>query len=261
MRKCSDDFGVRLTAIVITLLFCSPLFAGSDLSLGSSARSYPLSGTVDIDGGYDFLLWGSSSGGSPKYGYLRPHLDGSTTISYNSLGASVDFFPISFLGARAGGEGIQNDADYKAYDCLSYICRGRFYRTYVQADLTLGAGAFFAQGRWRREHWARQTQSLTPFIEPTSGLALAGQGDSQTVYRGMIGAKVSLNWSVAAVLVYGQNDSNNGISRFPFALIRYTAGAFSAGLGGGAFSSSLKTQEGSALVFLRWDIKPSLALN
>lgn len=253
-----DNFKVRATAIVILLLCSQPLLAASDFAIGSTMRSYPLSGVLEADGGYDFLLWGATS--SPWYGYLRPHIEGATALSYNSLAASLDFYPLSFFGVRAGGEAIQNDSDYSAYDCKTYICRGRYYRSFVQTELTVGAGSFFAQARWRRERWTQTNSSPLGFMEPTAGLALASGGDYQTIYRGMLGWKFDETWSVAGVLVYTQNDSNRGISRFPFAVIRYTAGDFTLGLGGGVFSSTLKPESGSALLFLWWKIKPSLAL-
>jgi hypothetical protein len=247
-----------MTAIVIFLFFSCRAFAGADFNFGSTERSYPLSGVLEADGGYDFLLWGATT--SPFYGYLRPHLDGSTAGVYNQLGGSVDFYPISFLGSRFGGESIQNDSKYTAYDCETYVCLGRFYRTYAQAELTVGAGPVFAQARWRRERWTAGTPGSTSFIEPTAGLALNGAGDSQTLYRGTIGIKLNPNWTVAGVLVYYQADSNREISRFPFAVVRYVSGPYTVGVGGGVFSSALKAAEPSALLFLNWNVKPSLAL-
>jgi hypothetical protein len=258
VRVCGDDFRGVMTAIVIFLFFSCRAFAAADFNFGSTVRSYPLSGELEADGGYDFLLGGATT--SPLYGYLRPHIDGSSALTYNQLGGSVDFYPISFLGGRFGGESVQNDSKYHAYDCETYNCLGRFYRTYAQAELTLGAGPVFVQGRWRRERWTQGTPGATSFIEPTSGLALNGSGDSQTLYRGTVGIKLSPNWMMAGILVYYQADSNREISRFPFAVVRYVNGPYSVGVGGGVFSSALKSQEASALLFLNWNVKPSLAL-
>jgi len=265
VRIFGDDFKWRATAIVIFCFFSSAAVAGVDLDVGAEVRSYPLSGVVEADAGYDFLLWGTHTAGdsqqsSPWYGYLRPHIDGSTAGTYNQLGGSVDIYPLSFLGGRFGGEGIQNDANYTAYDCQTYECRGRFYRTYAQADLTLGAAGFFVQARWRRERWTQGAVGIVDFIEPTSGLALRAAGDAQTYYRGTFGYKFNTTWSAAAALVYYQSDISNEISRFPFAVVRFQRGPLSLGIGGGVYEGSLKSQAASALLILDYNIIPSLRL-
>ncbi len=259
--KFGDSLRVHVTTIVSLILFSLTAHAGSDLNIGGSLRSYPLSGVIDVDAGYGILLWGSGPGSSPWYGYLRPRLDASTAVSYNSLDAALEFYPLSFLGGRAGGEAIQNDHDYSSYDCVTYICQGRFYHTYVLAEVTLGAGPVFGQFRWRRERWSQRETTATAFIEPTAGFALAGADDSETIYRGMVGVKLGSSWSLAGVLVYSQMDSTHGISRFPFAVVRYISGPLSVGVGAGSFSSPLKREEASGVLFLNWEIKPSLALH
>lgn len=256
----SDIFRALATAIVVFCGFSGSAFAALDLSVDGTLRSYPLSGVVEVNAGSNYLLWGTHTGDSPWYGYLRPRVDGATAGTYNSLGAGLELFPLSFLGARAGGEGIQNDSNYKSYDCVTYTCRGRFYRTYVEGEISLGAGPFFAQGRWRRERWTEPGAPAQFFIEPTSSLILAGTGDSQTVYRALVGGKLNLAWSLAGGLEYVESDAQRGVSRLPFALVRYSSRAFSAGAGGGVFSSTSKPSDFSAIGYLRWDIYPSLAL-
>jgi hypothetical protein len=231
--------------------------AGYDLNIGGSLRSYPLSGVISVESGYGLLLWGKPS---PWYGYLRPRLNVDSAATYNAFDGGLEFYPISFLGGRAGGEAVQNDHDYSAYDCVTYLCHGRFYRTYVQADLTLGAGPVFMQLRWRRERWTLAEARAVRFIEPTSGFALDGLGDAETIYRGLLGVKLAPGWAVLAGLTYAESGVDHGLMRFPFALVRYTRGPWSAGVGGGVFSSPLKREEASALLFLNWEIKPSLTL-
>lgn len=261
VRLSGDNFRFRATAIVIAILFSHAALADFDFAVSSTVRSYPLSGVIESDAGYGFLLWGDQSS-SPWYGYLRPRVNGATAITYNSGLAALDFYPLSFLGGSVGSESVENDSNYTAYDCSSYICKGRFYRNFVQTDLTLGWGPLFAQARWRRERWINGSSGGTAkrFIEPTAGLALGSAGDSETIYRGLIGYKFDDNWSLTGVFCYAQSDSNNGISRFPFAVVRYTDGPFSLGVGGGVFSSQLKGESGSALLFVRWNVLPSLEL-
>jgi hypothetical protein len=262
-RSSGDDFSFsRPTFVSLFLIYVScisPANADVDLAIGANARSYPLSVVTSAELGLSSYVWGSQ-GSSPWYGYGRLELSGATVGIYNSGQMMAEVFPLSFLGGRFGGESMQNDQDYLAYECEGLRCRGRFYRTFAEAELSLGAGPLFVRGRWRRERW---TQKKDPeqldFIDPTSGLVMSGSGDAQTIYHGLLGLHLSPRWSVVAGLRYAENQ-NRELSRFPFAMLRYQQGLFSAGLGGGVFESELKAQAGSAVGFLRWEIWPSPAL-
>lgn len=177
------------------------------------------------------------------------------------LDGAVEFYPLSFLGGRVGAEGIENNRDYSAYDCVAFVCRGRFYRTYASADVTLGAGPLFGQFRWRRERWTERTPGVVPFIDPTNALALSGQGDFETVYRAMLGVSLNPRWALMGVLVYATADSDRAISRFPFALLRYRTGLWTIAVGGGSYRSPLQREGASGLLFISWEPKPSLALH
>lgn len=125
MSLLSDILRTAVAAIVILLSGANMVHADFDGSVGASLRSYPLSGVVEADAGYGILLWGAQAPGSPWYGYLRPVLEGASSVSYNSGLAALEFFPLSILGVRAGGESIENDKVYSAYDCVAYQCLGR----------------------------------------------------------------------------------------------------------------------------------------
>lgn len=256
-----DRFGRTATAIVIFLsvFLMFPISAGaqSDLSLTGLFRSYPLSGIVEAEGGYGIPLWGTPK--SPMSGYIRPRLIGSSAATYNSVDAALEVFPIAFLGARAGGEGIQNDADYTAYDCEVYRCKGRYYRTYFEAELSLGAGPVFAQARWRRDRWSQRDPLAGDFVDPTSGLLMLASGDSQTVMYGVLGLNFSPAWTFMALLRYAETDFHE-FSRTPVGMLRYKSGSFSIGLGAGTFESNLKKRDFTAQGFMRWEIKPSIGL-
>lgn len=243
-------FGCAATTIVA--------HADFDLSVGGTLRSYPLSGVVETEGGYSWLLWGAP--GSPWYGYVRPRVYGSTAGTYNSLDSALEIFPISFLGVRAGGEASQNDQKYTAYDCETYRCLGRYYRAYFEGELSLGAGPVFVHGSWRRERWSQRNGAAGAFIDPTSGLVMRSGGDSQTVYFAVAGYNLDPVWSVILALRYADSDPSD-ISRMPFASVRYRMSGVTFSAGAGSFTSPLKKQELTVAGFVRWEIWPSLALH
>lgn len=245
-----------VTRIVVLLLGFSA-HAQVDLNIGGSFRSYPLSGVAEVQSGYGLVLWGDA-GAPPWYGYVRPVFDGATAGIYNSAMGSLEVFPLSFLGGRAGGESIQNDSDYTAYKCENFVCKGRFYRTFAEAELSLGAGPVFVQGRWRRERWTQKDKLAGDFIDPTSGLLLDTEGESQTIYQGILGYKITDRWTLMGGLRYAEID--DGFSRFGFGLLRWSDGEWTVALGGGNFESELKSSGASVVGFIKWDIWPSVAL-
>lgn len=241
---------------------------GLDLSLGIPVRSYPLSGVLEVESGYGLSLWGTPRG--PFGGYLRPRLLGATALTYNSLDAGIEFFPLGIFGLRAGIETIQNDRAYSAYDCADNLCTGRFQRHYLGVEATVGEGKFFARLRLRRDFWRfGDGRALDPvafpgggFIEPTSGLRLAAGGEGQNILRLYAGLKIDPRWTALAALLTVSSD-HGGFSRSPMAVLVYSRAdkGWSVGGGLGTFESSLKPWSLTATLFARWEIWPSLALD
>ena len=254
---------LALAATAFVIFFCllsSHSYAGVDLNVGGSFRSYPVSGVGRFEAGYGQIVWGDNANSNPFYGYVRTKVEGHSALIYNSIGGAVEVFPLSFLGFRAGGDAIQNDKDYISYDCDVYACKGRFYKTYAEGELTLGAGRFFVQGKWRRERWTQKDAAAASYVDPTSGLLMLGSGDSQTIYSAGAGYKVNDTYTVIGGLRYAESAETDGLSRFPFALVLYKHGQLSIGAGAGIFESSLKDQGAAGLAMLRWDISKSVAL-
>lgn len=248
---------ISVPCFVVGLLLSQVCFAGADLNLSANARSYPLSGVAEAQAGYGVVLYGTE--GSPFSGYMRLGLDGSSAGSYNSGAAAVELFPLAILGVRAGGESVQNDKDYSAYDCEMLGCQGRFYRTFVEGEVTLGYAGVFAQGKWRRERWTQAKGQVGDFVDPTSGLLMDEAGESQTVYQAVLGYKWSEAWTTMGGLRYAVDDGGDQ-SQMPFGLLKWTSGGFSVALGGGAFKSALKARDSMVLGYISWDIWPSVKL-
>ncbi|HMN68120.1 MAG TPA: hypothetical protein PKC28_06225 [Bdellovibrionales bacterium] len=257
-------FGIRFTVLKLSALLAFALSAivthagVPDLSAGVLFRSYPISTVGAVNAGYGQVLWGDNA--TPFYGYVRATGDFYTAATYNALVGGVEFFPLAFLGARAGGEANQNDNDYIAYQCELYECLGRRYRTYFESELTLGAGPFFVQGKWRRERWSRKDADGGDFIDPTSGFVLKSQGDSETVYTGAAGMKINAQWTALVSVRYAESDEYKGYSRMPAVLARYVTGVWTFAGGVGQYESSVKTKEVTAMGFVRWEFAPSVTL-
>ena len=247
---------LKLVPGIVGLLLVQAAVAGVDSSVGATYRSYPLSGGLEPTIGYGWVAYGTE--GSPFSGYLRAALDGFTAGSYNSGVAKLEVFPLAFIGARAGGESIQNDKDYRSYQCTSVGCKGRYYRTFVESELSLGYGGAFAQGTWRRERWTQAKGQTSDYIDPTSGLVMSATGESQTVYSAVVGYKFNPSWALLGGVRYAEDD--DGMAQMPFGMIRWISGKLTLGVGGGSFKSELKKREATALAYFTWNIWPSVAI-
>ena len=244
--------------IVALSMFSGAAFAGTDLNVGAVARHYPLSGVIEAEGGYGHVLRGTENG--PFSSYIRARAYLTTVGFYNTADGAIEFYPLAITGFRAGGEIIQNNRDYTPYDCEKFRCTGQFHRTYVEGELTLGAGPVFAQARWKRSRWSQPRANAGDFIDPTSAIAIKSDGDSETVYYGVVGYKVSENWTALGVLRYSETDQLGGYSRFPYGVVRWKSGPLSIGAGVGVFESSLKDKDVAAVGLIRYEVKPSVSV-
>lgn len=244
--------------LIVTFILSFPdkAVAEFDFSMESLARSYPLAGFVSAQLGYGLVVWGDHKPGDKNidYGYARLFAEGGTAGTYNSGLVGGEVYPISFLGFKAGKEWIQNDDDYRDFDCVNFNCKGARSREFYQARLLFGAWFLFSSFSMRVEKWHEPLPYLGDFIEPTSGLSARADGDTQTVYSGLIGANLTDTWSIVAAEQYFEMSNNHGITRTFLGGPRWSDGEFSV-LGGLTYfeSSASYTKEAfGVLVLLNW---------
>jgi hypothetical protein len=236
----------------LILINASTAFAGFEPSVQALVRSYPLSGSLDLDLGYSAVVWGQPGNENPWFGYLRPSIGAKTAGSYNSGGAEIAIFPVSFVGFSAGGEAISNGEDYKAYDCEAFNCRGKFWRTYASASLALAAGPVFLVGRGKIEKLKQAPDQSLDFIEPTSGLAARQNGDELKTASGLLGYKVSPTWIVAYTYSWSRMQKVEGQSQTHLGLVVWNIGTWSVAAGAGTFHSELKDKEATGVLRIEW---------
>lgn len=134
---------------IIILLLTTNAYSYFDLATITSYRSYPSSGAeIAIESGKNIVIYGEGKGSSPIYGLVRPRLRLSTSGVINAYDASVEFFPISFLGFEIGHmKTISNYEDFDFYDCESVGCKGSIQRDYVGQKMALGYKNIVAIGQ------------------------------------------------------------------------------------------------------------------
>lgn len=115
---------------------------GLDYNVSAGLRTYPLSSYLSLESGYNFLLWGQwQNKEDVMYGYIRPAVNYTTALIYNSLEAKLTLKPVSFLGLHAGKMlALRSRDKVTDIDCSTVECTGTLDNEFVKADLVLAAG-------------------------------------------------------------------------------------------------------------------------
>jgi hypothetical protein len=240
------------------ILFIFKVQAGLDMNMKTQLRSYPLAGTLDVEFGYGILIWGEESS-KPWYGYIRPRVQGTAIGRFSAYKYQLDFFPISFLGVRAGREETDLSMEPEDYDCVTYKCAMKTTRDFSGANFTFGIGRFFLNLDYLKEDFQPEVAD-TDFVVPVYGLAFNLAGEEVETYKAVTGLKLS---DLYTVFFYGQYtktvDTNKRMRMSAINLLR-TGSSFNMFFGGGVFDSDLFSRKLTITAGLRWKISPSLAL-
>jgi hypothetical protein len=172
-----------MKVILISLIFLSyqAHADGFDMGIHGDYRNQPLSGVAELGTGYSLALWGDEK--SPWLGYVRAGWDLDGITNYFSSTLTAEFFPISILGVRIGKSWIQNSADFDDYECINYLCRGKFTQSFIEVPLYLGWDPILFSASYRVETWTSiddsSQNSKLGYIDPTSGTDLSPQGSDK----------------------------------------------------------------------------------
>lgn len=254
-------FRYAFGALLFCCIFSSKATADFDVNVGANLRAYPLSGTVESEMGYGYLVWGD--GGDKKvpwFGYVRPALKLNTAVFYNSGELEVGVFPISFLGVTVGGAMIHNAQDYVAYECDKYQCEGRFWNTQVTSHAAVGLGPWFLLAKWRVSDWHQQPGRGKNFVEPGTALALQSGGDTMKTVTVVTGLDLNDKWMAGAYYTWSKSQSLAQQSYMALAIAGYKQDVWQFQFGVGIFHSDLKDKEVTALMRAVWQGLPSLSL-
>src|SRR5687767_9950068 len=88
-------------------------WAQADLAYGGYYRSYPVSGSAELNLGYSLKLWGED--GDPFLGFFRLASDIEGVPDYLASTVKAEFFPVAVLGFRAGQTFSQSHLDYESF--------------------------------------------------------------------------------------------------------------------------------------------------
>lgn len=254
------NLSFQLLAAVVYCTFYSlvasaqPNEGGFDFSVSTNYRTFPKSGSVELDLGYGRVWWGSPQ--TPFYGFYRVSLNPEGVEDYFSGQLQLEIFPVSFLGIRFARSWIQNHLDYKDYDCITFICRGYFEADKLEVPLYLKFKSILLFSAFRKSFWnyksLNSAGTLTEFIEPTSGLPLdLAQTSHITQWQGGVFWQASASWRLGYIEASFINKDNSvratNHSRQWFGVIQKSISEssrtdlFKITLGAGEYSSNISS--------------------
>ncbi|MEM7647325.1 MAG: hypothetical protein AAF203_10480 [Pseudomonadota bacterium] len=255
---------LKVLFLILSCLLCGHnTLARWDLEFTGVARSYPLAVFLDIDVGQSLLLWGDDQKGSPFYGYIRPSLTFSTAGTYNGLGAGLEFFPISFLGFKAGGETFSNVGPYLNYDCDLNECEGLYYRSYAEAHLFFGLGPWFMALRARQSRFQRDEFEGVAFVIPH--FAMLSREPLIDIHSGRVitGLNLSEKWRMSFYYLYAESAPRHTdlqVQRLGTLNLTRKWSEWSLSFGGGLFDSNVIEREPTVLMVIQYKPYPAAGL-
>lgn len=138
----------KFLVLVTVLLSCST-FAEYDLTAMGGLRSYPLGAAIRVDAGIAQEIWRHNE---QIYGFVRESAYAVTSGSINTIGARIDFFPISILGLVAGTEQVyRSSKELDTFDCDVQVCDADGGRSYIRVENVLAYKKFVLINDYQRE--------------------------------------------------------------------------------------------------------------
>lgn len=164
-----------------SLIFLIPslVYSSIDINLFTLYRTKPIAGGLQLNTGYNQLIWGDTST-KPFYGFLRPNVTAFTAGQYNAYTYELEFYPVSFIGFEYGSESVSNVGIYQDYDCEEFQCQKNFKNNYMRMNILFGYSFFFFKGTLQKQKVSAETKDKD-FILPFIGSAInRGEDDVET---------------------------------------------------------------------------------
>lgn len=120
---------------IFALLFLAYAQASAlEISVVPQARSYPTSGTIELQSRHEILIWDRREEAKWKFGFLQPR---AVVGAQGLMEAGLNFYPISILELGAAYSLTSRFYKVKPFDCDANVCGGQVRRHRYTARLAL----------------------------------------------------------------------------------------------------------------------------
>lgn len=242
---------------ILIFVLASNAFAGLDYKITARARTYPVSLISEFDLGYNALIWGDSQ--KILYGYLRPNITLSEIGTFHSGSAALDFYPISFFKLRSGASIIKTNSRRTDIDCSKFDCQGKIKTTFFESSLLLGKGDYFSSFKYRINS-SKRSDGDKPFLEFDTMIPMQSRHDQSQLFQIALGKTINEKWRGLLASQVASSKNANGSSTSHYLLGMWTKDNIEIAGGPGIFRSSILEKGFSAVFWITWNGKESLAL-
>lgn len=242
--------------IILALFLSASLYSaesGIDYRGGGLLRSYALGAAAWFDIGYGQKIW---DGGSEYiYGYIRPSTFVITSAIINTVGAQLDFYPISFLGFEGGySYTYRGDTDVlSGVDCDNFFCGGNIERQYIGAKLTLGVGSFFVTGRAREYRTTLKKGSDRDFIDELSNTVARAGNDNRVEIDAATGIRLTKNDNLGVSYRHHKMQYSDSDTTYIIMFYQTKRKPWKFLVGGGHFTSESGSTHPTVLSTITWE--------
>lgn len=160
-----------------------------DSSLEVATRSYPLAGSVSIEGGMGTYLWDKREEAPFKFGHTRLGGKFQSAGQVNLIEGNFSVYPISLLGVELFSSwGSRNLSKIDTLDCEKDNCKGQVQRHTMVVPLTLGFRNYFTRISWENQ-WIYAKDQEKLFADEFNNVIYRPDGDRHTRVQVLIGRK------------------------------------------------------------------------
>ncbi|MFA6236275.1 MAG: hypothetical protein WC635_03020 [Bacteriovorax sp.] len=243
--------------IILFFVLATNAFASIDYKVTARSRNYPTSLVSEFDVGYNVLLWGDSQ--KILYGYLRPNFIFSEIGTFHSGSAALDFYPISFFKLRGGASIIKTNSRRTDINCNEFDCQGTIRTKFFESSLLLGAGDYFSALKYRINSSDRRDGDKS-FLEFDTMIPMHSRHDQSQFFQMAIGKTINEKWSGLFASGVASSKDAHGSSTSHYLLGMWSQDNIEIAGGPGIFRSSLQEKGFSAVLWITWNGRESLAL-
>lgn len=244
--------------LLLLLIISSTAFPFFDGNVTTAFRSFPKSGYLEAESGYNHKIWSKDN---ILYGYTRPSISATSAGAYNSFKADLEIAPVSFITFGSGYEIIQNRQQYADSDCSKYSCKIDLRRKYLRIKVLAGYKNFFAVINFNRSFYTPIRQvNREGFIDPQSQLSMAKNGDVINTLSTAIGAEIGDHYKILALSIFGKVSNSGDSYSHNSLLLHYQKLKLNFFGGLGVYRASGFTTRPSVLAGVKWTFKKGIGL-
>jgi hypothetical protein len=230
-------------------------------SLSPSLRSYPMSGSVEVQVKEEFLVWGDPKADEEnksawKFGFVQPK---ATVGAHGFIEAQFSLFPISILEIGFSESRTERYYESRIFNCEIYICKGLMSRSRSFARVALGYESWvslLSVNQSRNSH----ADTSKPLVDESENIILKAGGETLNSTSVFLGYKILSDTQIGLAFRELKAQGTGAKNEAQYMIFRVSKLQESLTLGVGRYSSDYSVAGLSAVASYSWSWGSSISL-